>query len=304
MGIRFASKTDNWGAILDGGSRYTADGRIWKTTFEGILDELSKLGYRGFDCAEEDLAPYLRDKVRFKRMAADRGLEFVSSWAWLLPKTMRTSERLWLVLPETDPAGYALLAAAGFGPGDLVEDLKRVRKLADDMVGMGARSITLGGPIIQRKDIHERHYGMVASMLDDLVGSTDRLGLKVALHPHMSTLVQGTDDVERLFDHINSGSIGVCLDTGHVAASGSDVVRFTRKYLRRITHVHLKDFEFRTGRFRELGRGDLKLRAVIKILVDGGYNGWITAETDTPASSPLESDRSNLAFLTRALGPR
>jgi inosose dehydratase len=59
-----------------------------------------------------------------------------------------------------------------------------------------------------------------------LLGNLDRLstlatehGVKAVLHPHVGTMVENTDDVQRVLD---GSAISLCLDTGHLLIGGTD----------------------------------------------------------------------------------
>ena len=128
--------------------------------------------------------------------------------------------------------------------------------------------------------------------IDDLVTG---LGLRLAVHPHVGTLVEREDAVQRL---LAASDAGWCLDTGHLLIGGTDPLDFVRRHGARIVHAHLKDVDARIaarlragelslveatqqGLFRPLGQGDARIEEVLRALDDAGYERWLVLEQDT-----------------------
>src|SRR5690242_6382859 len=82
-----------WGMGINKRTRYTWDGRVWKVSLARALDDVSKLGFEGFDCSEGDLNPYFSDPAGFRRMVRQRKLKFASAWVTLLPRKLKRSDR-------------------------------------------------------------------------------------------------------------------------------------------------------------------------------------------------------------------
>jgi inosose dehydratase len=120
-------------------------------------------------------------------------------------------------------------------------------------------------------------------------------GLRMAVHPHVGTMLEGEDAVERL---MAASGAGWCLDTGHLLIGGTDPVDFVRRHGARIAHVHLKDVDAglgarvragdvsfveatKQGLFRPLGQGDARISDVLRALDAVGYERWLVLEQDT-----------------------
>lgn len=135
-----------------------------------------------------------------------------------------------------------------------------------------------------------------------LLGNLDRLtslaadrGVRAVLHPHVGTMVETGDDVQRVL----AGSvISLCLDTGHMLIGGSDPLGVTRQAPDRIAHTHLKDVDLalarrvqsgeltysdavKVGMYKPLGQGDVDIAGVVQHLEAHGYDGWYVLEQDT-----------------------
>ena len=99
------------------------------------------------------------------------------------------------------------------------------------------------------------------------------------LHPHVGTMVENPDDVQRVLD---GSAIALCLDTGHLLIGGTDPAELTRQVPDRIAHTHMKDVDnrfarrvqageltyteaVREGMYRPLGSGDVDVAAIVRL---------------------------------------
>lgn len=119
-------------------------------------------------------------------------------------------------------------------------------------------------------------------------------GITASIHPHWGTMVQNVEEVERVLENSN---IGLCLDTGHLAAGGADVVAVTDKYADRVKIVHAKDVRqditakllpgdltwtqaIKAGMFTPVGQGDIDFAAVVRLLAAAKFEGYWVLEQD------------------------
>jgi inosose dehydratase len=130
--------------------------------------------------------------------------------------------------------------------------------------------------------------------LDRATRLGEQRGLAVALHPHHGTIVAASHAVARVLE---SSTVSLCIDTGHLWIGGTDPVEVARGAPERIAHVHLKDVvaavaarvrsggvtyedAVRDGMYRPLGEGDVDITAVVRALESAGYQGWYVLEQD------------------------
>jgi inosose dehydratase len=159
--------------------------------------------------------------------------------------------------------------------------------------------------------------------LYEMLGRLDQIAtderLLHVLHPHLGTLVETSEDVQRV---LTESDVGWCLDTGHLMLGGTDPVQFARTAGRRVGHVHLKDVDMAVGSrlragelelvsavqqglFRPLGQGDVRVEEVVTELEGGGYHGWYVLEQDTAITAdvppegtgPITDVRTSIEFL-------
>ena len=119
-------------------------------------------------------------------------------------------------------------------------------------------------------------------------------GVIASLHPHWGTMVQNVDEVERVLENT---SVGLCLDTGHLACGGADVVELVRRFASRVDIVHAKDIRseitqkllsgeitwgdgIRAGMFTPIGKGDIDFVTIVSLLNDARFDGYWVLEQD------------------------
>jgi inosose dehydratase len=230
-------------------------------------------------------------------------------------------------LPGPMLAGYGVTAVGGFVPAVLHDPdhdpLPDVRAALDRFTAAGARTLVLAAATgldgyDARPDVGPAGWRALLARLDEIAALADSLGLTAALHPHVGTVVEGPEEVDRV---LGGSGIGLCLDTGHLLIGGTDPVALAGRAAARVTHVHLKDVHapaaeaVRTGRttytaavssglYRPLGKGDLDLPSLLTALESAGYSGWYVMEQDTvltaeppPGEGPLADVTSSLDWL-------
>lgn len=130
------------------------------------------------------------------------------------------------------------------------------------------------------------------------IAACRRWGIDAALHNHLGSPVESHEQLETFLKRCPEAKL--VLDTAHLAAADGDPAAIVRKYADRLAVVHLKDWLVTSpeigldrwtqrGRFCELGAGNIGLDnlAVMKALVEVGYDGWVFIEHDTHLQDPL-----------------
>jgi inosose dehydratase len=223
---------------------------------------------------------------------------------------------------------YGLKLVGGFVPLVLHERnlgpaADQVRAAAARFAGAGAQMLVLAA--VQDADwsrprpLDDDGYRRLAEHVAEVRALAAESGVDVALHPHVGTLIETAEQIDRVLDAVD---VGWCLDTGHLLIGGLDPVRFAREHGHRVVHVHLKDVNAalaagvrdgsrslldatRAGLFQPLGHGDARIADVLDALAEHGYAGWFVLEQDTaiaaeePAAldGPMRDAQVSIAFL-------
>lgn len=260
-----------------------------------VLAEMRALGFTATELGSEGYLPTDPDELR---TVLDRfGLRLVGGFVGLV---LHDPEQVEATLAEVRRAA-TLLRDAG---ADVF-----VTAALTDWSWSGRRPLT---------DAEWRHLARMLAVVDDLLAE---LGLQQVLHPHVATVVERADEVERILE---STEVALCCDTGHLAIGGADPVALVERAPSRIGHVHLKDVHLATARrvtdgdltlmegvqagmFTPLGDGDVAIADLVGRLEASGYDGWYVLEQDAaitggmpePGSGPVEDVHRSLEHLQR-----
>jgi inosose dehydratase len=277
------------------------------------------------------------------------GICEVPDWGLQLPpnRVLAEMQKVGLVATElgaagylgTDPeeirelaASYGLQVIGGFVPlvlhthdrDQLVAD---ARQAATVLSGVGAEMFVTAVVVDQawsaRFPLSDAQWKLMFEGFTIVDEICDEFGLTQAIHPHVNTLVETADDVNRV---LAGSDVLWTLDTGHLAIGGVDPVMFVKDYFDRIAHVHIKDVTgslvdplnakdlslfnaTREGIFPAAGHGMIAIGEVIDALVERGYDGWYVLEQDVaitgglPAegAGPMLAVKDSIAFIKHHL---
>ncbi len=161
-------------------------------------------------------------------------------------------------------------------------------------------------PVSQRpRLVKKADWDRLCRGLDRLAEHLAGHGLAMAYHHHMGTVIQSTEDVERLM--ANTGdAVRLLLDTGHCAFAGGEPLDWAERWGPRIAHVHCKDVRLPVvaearnrdcsfldavldGVFTIAGDGDLAFAPLLEKLAQQGYSGWLISEAEQdPSVAPSQ----------------
>lgn len=168
-----------------------------------------------------------------------------------------------------------------------------------------------------RPTLDDRQWATLLSNLDRLADAAADRGVLAVLHPHVGTMVENRDEVERV---LNGSAIRLCLDTGHLLIGGTDPLQLARDVPDRIAHAHLKDVDanlaadvqagkltyteaVRHGMYTPLGAGDVDIAGIVTALRSNGFDGWFVMEQDTildgepNGEGPLRDVQASVTFM-------
>jgi inosose dehydratase len=234
------------------------------------LRDIAGAGYAGVEMFDGNVADFADDPAELRDLLAETGLVLVSVYT-----------------------------GANFVYADILPDeLHRVRRAAELAATFGAEQLVVGGGARRAAGTPESDYDRLAEALDTVTGIAEEHGLSACYHPHLTTIVESPDEVEKI---MSRSRIGFCPDTAHLAAGGGDPAALIRRYPDRIRHVHLKDLDSATTTFLPLGQGDIDFTDVLAAVREVGYDSWLIVELDSYDGDPAEAARISKAFLDRVL---
>ncbi len=175
----------------------------------------------------------------------------------------------------------------------------------------------LFAPISRRPELSAGEWPRYGEELTKLAEQMRSFGVAMAFHHHMGTIVETDAEVDRLMADTGP-DVGLLLDSGHCAFAGGDPVALARRHAQRVVHVHCKDTRrpildaarrndgsfmqaVLDGVFTIPGDGSLDFPAMLSILRQTGYAGWliVEAEQDPKKAHPLTYARMGFSNLVR-----
>lgn len=248
----------------------------WQPDCATVLSQMQEVGLVATEFGPDGFLP--DDPQDKAKVLADKGLSAVGGF---VPVVLHD--------PALDPVREIEQVLAGFaasGAGTLV---------------LAAASGTHGYDV--RAGLDDDGWAVLLAHLDKIAIFAARMGVTATVHPHVGTMVETAEDVDRV---LQGSEIGLCLDTGHLLIGGADPVALAGSHPHRVRHTHLKDVDsawagrvrcgeatyteaVRGGMYRPLGRGDVDIAAIVGSLERSGYDGWYVLEQDTILAGPAQA---------------
>ena len=137
----------------------------------------------------------------------------------------------------------------------------------------------------------------LADTLNEIGRQTIDMGIRLAPHPHIWGPVEREHEVRAMLDLTDPDYVWLTPDTGHLCLGGMDPVQVMSDYLPRIAEVHLKDTyakyrgnnatptreqHTKASVYHNMGGGGVDFVAVMKLLRDQHYKGWVVLDMDGP----------------------
>lgn len=185
------------------------------------------------------------------------------------------------------------------------------------------------------EDLSAANVKILARNLNEVGKRTLEHGVKFAFHPHAWTMMERKAEVEMILEATDPTLVFVTLDTCHASVGGFDPVAFARDHYARIAHFHFKDTlpVWSAGKgwkgpapskeeeaamakklglpatpdaiYQRLGTGGVDFPALIRILRERQYAGWISLDfnyVDMPKGVTIEQDMAaHRAYLVDTL---
>lgn len=97
--------------------------------------------------------------------------------------------------------------------------------------------------------------------------------------------------------------VGVCLDVGHTARTGTDVVKAAAETGDRLLDMHIKDLRDLGDKDSQciVGEGRIPVAALFKQLATMGYDGYVNLEYEIDPEDPLPGMQRSFAYMRGVL---
>ena len=296
--IRVGNAPVSWGVIEN------VEGE--RGGYARVLDEMHETGFAGTELGDWGFMP--TDPTVLRQELAARNLKLLASWV-----SVYLHDAGHHAASEADAVRTARLLAEVGGPDNLIV-------LGNDPYGDPMRTQN-AGRIRLEHGMTDAQWKVFTEGANRVARAVKReTGLRTVFHHHIGTWVETPEETATFLRLTDPGVLGLVFDTGHYRFGGGDPVEGLRRHADRVWHVHFKDHDPRVaeqsrrnkwdaiqsvehGVFCELGRGDVDFPAVIQVLKDIGYDGWIVVEQDVlpGLGTPKESAQRNRDYI-RSIG--
>lgn len=220
------------------------------------------------------------------KMIRELGVRCVSVKEYHLPYS-GTAEELAQGRADFERAGLEMVSGGNIGmPNDDAGELRRYFEYAR----------ACGMPTIVCAPT-ERNVGRLESLVKEY-------GIRIAIHNHgpedknFPTPQSALEAVKNM-----DPRCGLCIDVGHTARTGVDVVEAIAAAGPRLLDMHMKDLRSFADRDSQcaVGEGRMPVAAIFRQLKKMGYRGAVNLEYEISSDSPLAGMQSSLAYMRGVL---
>jgi len=268
------------------------------TPLETCLAEARQAGFAGIEKGNK----FPADPAALRTVLGRHGLALVSGWYGAALRHRDVGAEIAAMRPHLE-----LLQACGCGVMVFAETSGTVQNRR-------------GVPVADRPAMRDDEWPVFLDRLGRLGDWMAGEGVRVAFHHHMGTVIETAAEIGRLLSG-TPDSVGLLLDTGHLAFAGADPAAVARRWAHRVNHVHAKDVRpdvlaralrerwsfldaVVAGVYTVPGDGQVDFAATLRPLAETGYAGWLVveAEQDPALAHPLTYARAGCAHLRAAAG--
>ena len=260
------------------------------------------------------------------KTAARFGFHAVEPWANQMSKYLEQPPEVYKKL--LDEAGITISSIASGGE---YFDTSKLQATLDDHArnakfgsyfGIKALKANLNnrlGP----ENLSAANARVLARNLNEVGKRTLEHGVKFAFHPHAWTMVERKPEVEMILEMTDPRLVFVTLDTCHASVGGMEPATFVRDHYARVAHLHFKDtlpvwsaekgwsgpapneeeerkiekqYGLSPGRhaiYQSFGAGGVDFPALMRVLRERNYDGWISLDfnaVDLPPGRSVEQE--------------
>jgi len=252
-----------------------------ETPLSTALSEGKEIGYEGFELNGK----FPKDAKGVADVLKPYELALVSGWYSSRLASRSVAEEIEAIAAHVDLLKYNGAKVLVYG------------EVADSIQGQRIR-------LVERPRFHsDSAWQEYADKLTELARFTLSQGVRLAYHHHMGAYVESPEDIDQLMARTGS-EVGLLFDSGHCYMGGGKPLQVLRKHIARVCHVHFKDVRkpvvqlarnnlwsfpdcIVNGTFTVPGDGDIDFAALLDVLIEARYEGWLVVEAEQdPAVAP------------------
>jgi sugar phosphate isomerase/epimerase len=189
--------------------------------FEWAVEEAAKMGYK-----------YFEPMIHF-------GRELMSEAGYF--HTVSMFDDPFRIKEACDAAGLKISGLQSHGPLGRPDVHGEYIKLAIRVAAeIGVPVVNTDEGIKAKWTTEEEDFVLIKYSLQEAAFVAERRGVKIGIEPH-AQYSRTPDGLDRIYNLVNSPSIGINLDTGNAYLCGHDVYAWLERVAERLVHLHAKD---------------------------------------------------------------
>ena len=255
-----------------------------ENTFQQTVSEMALAGFTGCEIGNK----YPKDPAELKKALDLRGMRIASRWysSFLLTRPFEEEEKDFI-------ANLDFLAAVGANRINVSEQSYSIQGKMDVPVLTGGHKHVMD----------DAEWKLLCDGLNKLGKIAADRGFKLCFHHHMGTVVQTSEETDRMMANTDPRYVFLCYDTGHFTFAGEDPLAMLKKYVDRVGHVHLKDMRLPVVEEAPWSiRGALMALAALSLLL--GLAPWAPLTLVIPVASACFAPASmDLVVLQSVMAP-
>ena len=219
----------------------------WGTDIEEAIKVGQRVGLPGIEPFRQNVVNYLDKPLALKKLMTDAGLQMVTC----------------------SNGGGPDFSGNFFDPAQTPKTIADHVKFARDFIkpfGYCDHFKMNNGPRPKGYEVSDDQIKVCADALNAIGMETIKMGIKLAPHPHVGSLIQTEHETRLLMKLTDPRYVWLTADTSHLTLGGMDPIQIIKDYWPRLAEVHYKDAP------RHLRGG--KVLAVPKSGPEAGGHGW------------------------------
>jgi inosose dehydratase len=156
---------------------------------------------------------------------------------------------------------------------------------------------------------------VLAESLNTLGEATLQYDVRLSPHPHIWGPIERPEEIHRVMELTDPRYVYLLPDTAHLNLGGGDPLGLMTQYYDRIYAIHWKDtkaaYRGFTGAtptreehaqeilYKDLGAGGVDVPGIWNLLLERGYNGWVTLDLDPPRPAEGEGTYQEKLHINR-----
>ena len=287
--------------------RYGYSAVSWETNIEEACKVGQRVGLPGIEPFRQNVVNYLDKPLTLKKIMDDHGLTMVTCSNGGGPDFSGTFyDKAVIKKTINDHVAFVRDFIVPFGYCDHFK------------MNMGGRP--------KGYDTKDEDIKVCADALNQIGEQIIKMGIKLAPHPHVGSLIQSEHETRTLMQLTDPKYVWLTTDTSHLTLGGMDPLQIMKDYWPRVAEVHYKDAPTNLrgnkkvavprsgpeagghGWFRNLGgpdSGGVDFPSIQKFLIAQNFKGWAVLDLDAsmiPAGSNMEEVlKGNIKYMVDVL---